>query len=88
MLGTGRLEIEALILVLLTVLRARVTIIELNGESRIHTLCCFSEEASVVARAIQSSRDEMAKRPIRPVAEEVQATGRRALDSIFPTNLA
>jgi len=30
MLGTGRLEIEALILVLLTVLRAGVTIMELN----------------------------------------------------------
>jgi len=33
-LGTGRVEIEALILVLLTVLRAGVTIMELNDESR------------------------------------------------------
>jgi len=33
MLVTKRLEIEALILVLLTVLRAGVTIMELNGES-------------------------------------------------------
>jgi len=34
MLGTGRLEIEAPILLLLTMLRAGILIMELNGESR------------------------------------------------------
>ena len=34
MLATRHLEIEALILVLLTVLRAGITIMELNGKSR------------------------------------------------------
>ena len=38
MLVTRRLEIETLILVLLTMLRAGVTIMELNGESRFDLL--------------------------------------------------
>ena len=35
MVGPRRLEIEALILILLTVLRAGIAIMELNGESRV-----------------------------------------------------
>jgi hypothetical protein len=35
MLGTRRLEIEALILILLTVLRAGIPIMKLNGRCRV-----------------------------------------------------
>jgi len=42
MLGTGRVEIEALILVLLSMLRAGVTIMDLNGESRTKEMIVWS----------------------------------------------